>query len=315
MTKSRLLIWTFDRSGRKNFVVKVPREKLASYATDMQQLVANYSTTGFVGTELYKILISPIEAEISGSKEIILVPDDFLIHLPFAALEQNNQYLVEKLPITYLESARSGIYLWKSVGRHLGPKDTKVLALGNPSVAEKQDLAFAKKEVDVISRYFANVKTYTGAAATRRELEAAKGRFDIVHIASHGKFDPVSPIDSQFYLAAPDGSGNFSVADLFGLGIRADLVVLSACESSLSGLTAGREIIGLNRALAVGGTRSVLSSLWRISDVTSAVVMKRFYRYLAQGADKASALRHSQIDAMKNFKHPAYWASFRLVGQ
>jgi CHAT domain-containing protein/tetratricopeptide (TPR) repeat protein len=315
MTRNRLLIWTFDGGGRKNFVVNVSREKLASDTSDMQQLVSNFSTTSFVGSELYKFLVDPIGGEISKAKELILIPDDFLIHLSFAALEKDGKYLIEQLPVTYLESARSGISLWKKASRSLDSKNTKILAIGNPIVPEKPDLAFAKKEVDVIKRYYPHVKTLTGAAATKDALTEAKDHFDIVHLASHSSFDAISPLESIFHLSSMNGSGNISVADLFGLGIRADLVVLSACESSITGLSAGREIIGLNRALAVGGARSVLSSLWRISDVTSAVVMKRLYRYLAEGSGKAGSLRLSQLDAMKNFRHPAYWASFRLVGQ
>jgi CHAT domain-containing protein len=62
------------------------------------------------------------------------------------------------------------------------------------------------------------------------------------------------------------------------------------------------------------GAESVVSSLWRISDVSSAVIMKRFYRQLSRGVDKAEALRQSKLTTKKYFKHPAYWSGFKLTG-
>jgi CHAT domain-containing protein len=97
--------------------------------------------------------------------------------------------------------------------------------------------------------------------------------------------------------------------------VRADMVTLSACDSGLGKLSPGDEIIGMNRAFLYAGADTVVTSLWRISDVASAVAMKRFYRYLAEGQDKSEALRHAQTVVRQYFKHPAYWSSFKVSGR
>lgn len=140
--------------------------------------------------------------------------------------------------------------------------------------------------------------------------------FDVLHVASHGDFRPLTPGDSRLMLSAGDGNdGALTVNEVFSLDVRADMVTLSACDSGLGKLSPADEIIGLNRAFMYAGAETVVSSLWRISDVASAVTMKRFYRYLAEGEDKAEAMRHAQAVVRKYFKHPAYWSSFKVSGR
>lgn len=315
ITANYLLIWTIAKGGINHVSVAIERAKLEALVSDMQQLVANYSTTEHVGAELYKYLILPVETYLGSASELIISTDGFLSHVPFAALENVGQYLVERWPVSYVESARAAVSYWQQPRKTISPRSTKILAMGNPTVLAKADLPFAKKEVESIKRYFDDVQVLTGDQVTKGVLAGAKDKFDIVHLASHSEFDSAAPLESKFYLSGEDDIGILTVAELVRFGIQADLVVLSACESSLHGITSGREVVGINRLLAMSGTNSVLSSLWRISDVASAVVMKRFYRYLADGHSKAIALKMSQVDAMKNFKHPAYWASFKLAGR
>ena len=69
----------------------------------------------------------------------------------------------------------------------------------------------------------------------------------------------------------------------------------------------------MHRAFLTAGAKSVVSSLWRVSDLTSGVLMKNFHRNL-KTHDPATALRDAQLKVMKYFPHPAYWAGFRLDG-
>jgi CHAT domain-containing protein len=137
----------------------------------------------------------------------------------------------------------------------------------------------------------------------------------IIHLASHGQFDKLNPMDSHLLLTPnKSDTGDLRVKELFSMDLNASLVTLSACETGLGKITSGDEVIGLNRAFFFAGADSLVSALWRISDVASAITMKRFYRYLSEGMPRAEALRKAQLLVRNLFDHPAYWASFKLTG-
>ena len=99
------------------------------------------------------------------------------------------------------------------------------------------------------------------------------------------------------------------------MNFNCGLVSLSACETGLSKITKGDEIIGLARSFIFSGTPSVLTSLWKVDDLATAVLMKRFYRYLKSGNSKAEALRKAQLLVKEAVNaHPAAWAAFGLTG-
>lgn len=95
--------------------------------------------------------------------------------------------------------------------------------------------------------------------------------------------------------------------------LKASLVMMSACQTGLGKLTTGDEIIGLNRAFIYAGAPSIISTLWRVNDASSAMLVKRFYRNLKNN-DIAESLRLAQIAVKEYYPHPAYWAAFGLTG-
>ena len=100
--------------------------------------------------------------------------------------------------------------------------------------------------------------------------------------------------------------------------LNAHLVTLSACETAVGREMGGEGLLGLTRAFQFAGARTVLSSLWNVSDASTATLMKRFYSYLRQGKTKDEALRSAQLDLLRSrkegFSHPYYWAGFSLYG-
>ena len=91
------------------------------------------------------------------------------------------------------------------------------------------------------------------------------------------------------------------------------MVTLSACQTGLGKVEAGDEVIGLSRAFLYAGTQSLLSSLWRVSDVSTAVLVKHFYRNFTH-EPRAESLRQAQLHVMGYYPHPTYWAGFVLSG-
>src|SRR6185436_8614007 len=98
--------------------------------------------------------------------------------------------------------------------------------------------------------------------------------------------------------------------------LAADLVTLSACDSGLGKEMGSEGLIGLTRAFQFAGARSVLASLWSVSDLSTADLMKRFYGHLRAGRTKDEALQAAQIALIRSreFSHPYHWAAFQLVG-
>ncbi len=104
--------------------------------------------------------------------------------------------------------------------------------------------------------------------------------------------------------------------EIFGLPLDCDLVSLSACETGLGQITAGDEIVGLARGFIFAGSPSIVTSLWKVDDLATAVLVKRFYRYLKEGQSKASALRNAQLLVKERVNSdPAAWAAFTLTGE
>jgi CHAT domain-containing protein/tetratricopeptide (TPR) repeat protein/Tol biopolymer transport system component len=322
--KDALLVWVVKDGKVTGHEVALAREELTARVRDFRLLLQSYSTTDYLGRELADALLEPITGDLSaaGAKRLVVVPHGPLHFFPFAALpygDEEGSYLMDGFAVSYLESATVARFTFAPRSGDAKTEKGKVLALVNPAVPELGDsatLPFAAKEADVIPRYFPATTAKEGGDASESAMREGAESYDVLHVASHGDFRPLTPGDSRLMLSPGDGNdGALTVNEVFGLDVRADMVTLSACDSGLGKLSPADEIIGLNRAFMYAGAETVVSSLWRISDVASAVTMKRFYRYLAEGQDKAEAMRQAQAVVRKYFKHPAYWSSFKVSGR
>ncbi len=89
--------------------------------------------------------------------------------------------------------------------------------------------------------------------------------------------------------------------------------MLSACQTGLGKITRGDDVIGLNRAFLYAGTHAIISSLWRVSDISTAMLVKQFYREY-KTRNKADSLRRAILHVKNRYPHPGYWGAFLLVG-
>src|SRR6185503_8190911 len=116
---------------------------------------------------------------------------------------------------------------------------------------------------------------------------------------------------------ASTDDGLLQVREIRDLPIRADLVVLSACETGNGRLLGEEGIASLERAFLLAGAKAVIASLWTADDTYTIALMKPLYQHLADGFAKGAALRQAKIDLLKKFGDkalPIYWAGFTLVG-
>ena len=154
-----------------------------------------------------------------------------------------------------------------------------------------------------------------GAQASEQFAKHKLGGAAFVHFATHGLVSEVRPSDSSIVLAAGGGEdGYLRAAEIYGLELTADLVVLSGCGTARGRLT-GDGVFGLPRAFMYAGTPSIVASLWDISDRATVFLMDRFYAELLRTGDKAGALRVAQLETRQQYPHPALWAPFVMIGE
>jgi CHAT domain-containing protein len=112
--------------------------------------------------------------------------------------------------------------------------------------------------------------------------------------------------------------GYLEVSEIARLNLDSDLVVVSACQTGRGKLLSGEGIVGLSRAFLYAGARSVIVSLWNVSDISTGQLMKSFYQNLTGGMSNAAALRRAKLQLLgmgKDLRHPYYWSSFVMIGK
>ncbi|MBP8980225.1 MAG: CHAT domain-containing protein [Syntrophobacterales bacterium] len=253
----------------------------------------------------YEKLIAPVAESITRN-QVIIIPHDVLHYLPFQAIQDGNTYLIEKYALSYAPSATA----LKIAERKKSTGNKKILIMGNPT----QDLKFAEEEAKKIAAIWPDATLLTGKQASIDFLRQQGGRFEYLHFATHGIYDDEHPLNSGIIFGELAKRQNIlTAAELFSTQWQASLVTLSACETGLSRQKRGDELIGLQRALMFAGARTILSSLWSIDDMATGFLMTSFYRHLSK-MPKNKALKQAQLETMKQFPDPYYWASFNLAG-
>ncbi len=251
---------------------------------------------------LYGYLIAPMTHKLLASRLLIL-PHGSLHLLPFHALWDGTQYLLERFTCTYAPSASVAVHCAQD-RPNLPYQSLAGLALADPDIPQ------AQREVTLAAHHFDPAWLYLGEDANRAGLMQAAQQADVLHIATHGLFRPDNPFFSALKLA----DGWIDVRSLYTLPLRARLVVLSACESGTANIHGGDEVIGLARGFLGAGARDLLVSLWNVHDARSVELMTAFYQHLVGGQDPAGALCSAQKIAIAQGQHPYFWASFLAIG-
>ncbi|MBK4728291.1 CHAT domain-containing protein [Oxynema sp. CENA135] len=280
--------------------------------------------------ELYNLLIKPIEDLLPDHPDarIVFIPDAALFLVPFPALiDDRDRYLIER----YTLLSAPSIQVLQLTERRSPPSSSEsgegeFLVVGNPKMPpvyspERNQLEplralpYAQAEAIEIAKI---VKTLAlvGEKATEALLKQRMTQARVIHLATHGLIDDRHAMDSAIAVT-PDGDndGLLTAEEIFELDLKADLVVLSACETGLGEIT-GDGVVGLSRSFLSAGSRSVLVSLWSVRDDSTAFLMREFYREFDRTGDKAHALRQAMLVTMdrEQYAHPFHWAAFTLIG-
>ena len=322
-----------------------PVEQIRSSVKSYLQIISDKDSQDFdLGYRLFSTLVQPgLQMKV---KRIIFVPDDILHFLPFETLVSQNEsrrWLIQDYIVSYVPSitALREIRLREELENARPRKN--LLAFGDPrfnsgsedegyavfpvrNMTENMRLSrleYSQPEVEGISALFrkAEKDVYTGEQATEEELKKANlTDYRVVHLATHGFVDNLSPARSAIIFSMTENSvedGFLQMREVFGLKFNADLVSLSACQTGLGPFIKGEGIEGISRAFLFAGASSVLMSLWAVNDQASFQFMERFYIHLTSAQTAVDALRKSKLEMIHStaLAHPFYWAGFVISGE
>ena len=322
---------------------EMAEEKLSDQSSGRKQSAPSYGRTNDPLRILYDVIIAPIEGVISGN-EVTIVPDGFLFMAPFAASkDKHSRYLFEKFKIRLIPTLTSLKILAQCPEKFSGITD--VLLVGDPWVEsvcidkkvqknekkkrKKKDqkkveenrlsqLPAAKREVEMIGTIL-DVEPVTGKQATKEEVLRRLPSAEVIHIAAHAKAETgeiaLSPNSKHSSKNPKEEDYLLAMKDVENVKMQAKLVVLS-CFHSGRREAKSVGVMGTARAFLCAGARSVLVTLWAISDEATHEFMRNFYNNLADGLSASTCLNQAMkvMRESDRFGRVRDWASFVLVG-
>lgn len=314
---------------------------LCQQAEKFRHAINDYTSDSYLPTaeKLYKWMISPLEANLKTAqiKTVIFSNDSCLRSLPLAALHDGKQFLIEKYNLASLPSLSLTDTSYQSL------KNSQVLAMGATEFpnSNQNPLPSVTLELSTIAGKLWQGETLLNEQFTLDNLinKRRQKRFEIVHLATHADFPTQG--NKGAYIQLWDtkiGLEELRKLEWYAPPI-VELLVLSACNTAIGDQNAEMGFAGL---AVQSGVKSVLASLWQVSDLGTLALMTELYHQLGQEkvTTKAQALRLAQIAMLKGrveinsgqlvgigtqvalppgaknqkFNHPYYWAGFTLIG-
>jgi CHAT domain-containing protein len=298
-----------------------------------------YQSTGF---ELYKTLIDPVRKYLISDK-ILISPDNILSYLPFEILPTSPDsgerilyrelaYLMNDFDISYTYSAT---FMAESIKRDyslgnmviaLAPSYDKpidiqsVLMYRQAVMGKLNDLPYARQEAEYVSDITGG-KLFLNDEARESVYKAESGKYDIIHLAMHTILNDKDPMHSTLIFSRENDTiedGYLKTYEVYGIPLKAKMVVLSSCNTGRGLLYSGEGILSLARGFIYSGSQSVVMSMWEIEDRSGTEIVKMFYNNLKKGNSKSIALRKARIAYLKNAdqlrSHPYFWSALVVYG-
>lgn len=184
------------------------------------------------------------------------------------------------------------------------PRTLKAMIWFDP----ESSLPHVEREAQAFLTRFPQAKVCKTLAEIRTAL--ASGSVDLLHVASHAKFNNANPLFSSLTFAGE----RITAGEIARSGLRTRQVVLSACETGTVSLQNRMEPEGLVRAFLARGAESVLASAWPLDDKAACDFMDSFYVELLSGRSVAEATAAARRVLRQHQPHPYFWGSFTLFG-
>ena len=337
LTERRLLIWIIDRECWQHECVEVSPAQLQPMVAGYLAAVSGRQPLAVVNAQartLYRQLIEPVARHLKPGQNLVLIPDGVLSSLPFGALVNpgSGLYLLEEYPLIIDPSAT---ILVKMLARSQQSRPRPVrslLAVSDPEFNPQVypgllPLAGAGEETRQSLSQYPVSKALSGAAATKVAFQQWAKRFDVLHLATHSVVSSEDPLLSAVVLAAAPSApadqteSSLSAHEIFRLRLpHTRLVILSSCQSLVNYRSGQAGLGGLAHAFFSAGVPTVIGSLWKVDDRSTASLMAEFHRSWRNNSalSAGQALRQAQLaslhSATESWRHPYHWAAFHVSG-
>lgn len=269
---------------------------------------------------LYKQLFQPLKETLGDKNFWYILGDGLLNQLPFSALESKDvpgSYIGLEKNITYHYSInlllQSGEKNWPLSSIAFAPFHEESPTAALPVLKE------SKEEVKTIG---GNI--LLGSKAIKDSFLNLVGSYKLIHLATHAEAynDNVNKSGIYFYPYRKDSSAYYLyLNEIYNLDLRkAELVILSACETAYGQNISGEGVMSMSRAFIYAGSKGIIATRWKTEDHVTAWIMQRLHQYLDNKKDPATALFLARKDFLGNkafdsrFKTPNYWANFIYTG-
>lgn len=245
-------------------------------------------------------------------EQLLIIPDDKLHYVPFEALltepytEQgvfykNLPYLIQKYQCNYNYSAA----LWQQLQKSEWTIDFPFLGFA-PTF---EDLQFNQKSVQKIHKIVGGQIFIKAGEDKKSILQDWKQNVKVLHFGTHAAANDEEPLNCYIQL---DTNLLLTTPEIYNLPFKTELVVLAACETGIGQLKKGEGMMSLGRAFMYSGSPSVVSSLWKVDDEKTNLLMEDFYKNLKEGMNKDAALNQAKLAYLNlptcEFENP-HWTS------
>ncbi|GMR01405.1 MAG: hypothetical protein BMS9Abin19_0785 [Gammaproteobacteria bacterium] len=303
-------------TGIQQFTIQVGADDVIGEIRSFRRTLEKRTTHQYLShaKKLHTWLIDPITEVLRTAdiRTLVIVPDGALRTIPWGALYDGKDFLIEQYAIAYTPG------LEVTDPRPLQRQDLKVLLSGlTTAVQDFPALPFVKDELERINKlYGGTILLDENFNAANLQKELGKTAYSVVHIASHGQF---SDNPEQTFLLTHDGKITMDkLSEFVGIGRFRDkpieLLTLSACQTAAGD---DRAALGLAGVAVKSGARSALATLWFVNDQTTSLLISDFYQQLKEpSTSKAEALQRAQIKILsdRRYRHPGYWSPYLLIG-
>jgi CHAT domain-containing protein/tetratricopeptide (TPR) repeat protein len=321
LAPQRSYVWAVTAKGVSQFVL--PGEDKINVLVErhqraIQELQDPLVESSAAASELYRMLVGPVESLVHSAGTVIIVPDGRLHELNFETLVVDGpkpHYWIEDATLA-LTPSFAVLQLRKSVPA----REPRLLIFGNPlpAVPEFPPLPHLKAEIRDIAAGFPEGRraVYTGEQAYAEHFrETDPHAFTAIHFAAHAAANDESPLNSAIILSPHNGKYKLYAREVADLRLEPDLVTISACRSAGSRAYSGEGLVGFAWAFLEAGAHNVVAGIWNVDDAAAPVIMEELYKQWREGSSPAVALRRAKLKLMQTggaFRKPYYWGAFEV---
>ncbi|MBK9174983.1 MAG: CHAT domain-containing protein [Flavobacteriales bacterium] len=330
-------------------LIRLDASSLDAQVRTLNAAIQTRSTADYLvaAHALYNTVIAPIRRDI-GNGELLIIPDgplhavnfETLIDTPSTATDFRKNLMLRHVTIAYLLSATTAVQFADLARENamgalaIAPgfsdelKQDYLSRLDDSSRVDRDFLRYVRQPFAVRTAEglggTLSARLLLGGQASEQNFRSTANDYGILHLGTHAEMNVANPMYSRLVLSKdgegvdPDADGYLHAYEIYELDLRAQLAVLTACETGTGQQDAVEGVRSLGYSFAYAGCPSMVISLWSIDEKVSSEIIARFYEHLADGLPKHKALRQAKLDhldgAPAELALPYYWAGLVLVG-